>query len=152
MTQSRSSIRGSIATVVLLAFAAPVSAQNAAGAFALSGMTNAALWTSNTPGPGLSVPVLGATPTSAATGALTPSSTMVGGIFLPDAPVGVAASASRTTAPTPQAQDGGGGFPWLEVGIGAAVGALFLQAVATANSGDAAALPRGGVSVVLPSS
>ena len=55
------------------------------------------------------------------------------------------------TAPV-QAQDAGGGFPWLQAGIGAAVGILFIQAVATANSGDAAELPRGGIAVVLPSS
>lgn len=57
--------------------------------------------------------------------------------------------APLVTAPQQQAS---GGFPWLEVGIGAGVAALFVSAVLTANSGDAAALPSGGLRVVLPGS
>jgi hypothetical protein len=152
MTPSRSSIRGSIATVVLLACAAPVSAQSSAGAFALAGMSHAALWTSGATSAVL--PSAGVSSLSTVSGRAGVASPLfaAGRTFLPDTRIGVAPSASRTTAQPPQAQDGGGGFPWLEVGIGAAVGVLFIQAVATANSGDAAALPRGGVSVVLPSS
>ena len=59
-------------------------------------------------------------------------------------------SAPGLIAPTPQSEEGG--FPWLQVGIGAGVAALFVSAVVTANSGDSAELPRGGISVVLPGS
>jgi len=57
-------------------------------------------------------------------------------------------SVRGTVVSAPQAEEGG--FPWLQVGIGAGVAALFVSAVLTANSGDAAPLPRGGISVVLP--
>jgi hypothetical protein len=57
---------------------------------------------------------------------------------------------TASIAPTPQSDEGG--FPWLQVGIGAGVAALFVSAVLTANSGDSAELPRGGISVVLPGS
>jgi hypothetical protein len=59
-----------------------------------------------------------------------------------------AGSLRSTVVSAPQAEEGT--FPWLQVGIGAGVAALFFSAVLTANSGDAAELPRGGISVVLP--
>ena len=59
-------------------------------------------------------------------------------------------SVAGVIVPTPQSEEGG--FPWLQVGIGAGVAALFVSAVLTANSGDSAELPRDGISVVLPGS
>jgi hypothetical protein len=57
-----------------------------------------------------------------------------------------------TGSPVPIQSQESSGFPWLEVGIGAGVAALLISAVLTANSGDSAGLPSGGIRVVLPGS
>lgn len=55
-------------------------------------------------------------------------------------------------APSPVQSQESGGFPYLQVGVGLGVAALMIGAVLTANSGDAAELPRGGVVIVVPGS
>jgi hypothetical protein len=145
MISSRNSVRGSIAALVFLALAMPASAQDRAGTFGLAGMTNAALWASTA----------SAMPPAAVTAVPSTSKASVGTTrhaYLSEEVVAPVGPVSRVVQPVAPQEESGGGFPWLEVGIGAAVGALFIQAVATANSGDAAELPRGGVSIVLPSS
>jgi hypothetical protein len=153
MVWQRSALTSALAALVLGSSAAPAFAQSPVATLAISGMTVPALW------------VREASEGARSTAGAAPVATTVGQrVFLPDAPVGLAVSAvrpvrsgaavrpERSAAAPPQAQDSGDGFPWLQVGIGAAVGALFIQAVATANSGDSAELPRGGIAVVLPSS
>jgi hypothetical protein len=78
-----------------------------------------------------------------------PSAIPVAGVFDPS---GVAEPARVRSSISPVQTQESAGFPWLEVGIGAGVAALFISAVLTANSGDSAALPTGGVQVVLPGS
>ena len=127
----------SVFSAVAVSFAltaAPLSAQSVEGVgfFSSGGMTSSAV------ADGVAIPLVVSLATAGAEGRL--------------APIGrsssVDASRRALVAPAPQSEEGG--FPWLQVGIGAGVAALFVSAVLTANSGDSAELPRGGISVVLP--